>query len=516
MHRLQELVCLHRKGLTVREVARRLGVSPNTERAYRHALEAEGLLLGEGEVPDLATLRAAVEKHLPAKPVPQQASSIERWAGAIGEALQRGAGPKAIHDMLRLEKDDYDGSYDAMKRFVRRWRKVRGPQPEDVAIPVDTEPGQVAQIDFGYLGKLYDPDAGRMRKSWVFVLVLGFSRLVFARITFDQKTDTWLRLHIEAFAALGGVPAEFVPDNLKAAVIRSAFGSDREDTALNRSYRDLARHYGFMIDPAPRREPKKKGKVESGVKYVRNNFWKPRDLVEIGEAQSELARWVEGIANQRDHGTTGRMPQAVFDEIERAVLQPLPARPYVPVVWKRARVHPNSHVLFEKREYSVPWPHIGSEAWVRATPDTVVVYIDDERVQTHDRRGKGPRSTVETDLPEHRRELRHRSRDYWLRRARTIDERVEAYVQEVFDSDDVLSQLRVVQAIVTLLENYTVDRAIAACDRAHYFGNHTYRGVRDILRKGLDMQPLPMTLFAPANQPTRPRFSRAPIPEEAT
>jgi transposase len=109
-------------------------------------------------------------------------------------------------------------------------------------MPVETDPGDVAQVDFGYVGKLYDADAGKLKKAWVFVMTLGFSRHMVARIVFDQKIETWLRLHIECFEELGGVPKTIVPDNLKAAVIRAAFGVD-EETALNRSYRVLARHY---------------------------------------------------------------------------------------------------------------------------------------------------------------------------------------------------------------------------------------------------------------------------------
>lgn len=107
---------------------------------------------------------------------------------------------------------------------------------EDVAIPVETVAGDVAQVDFGYIGHLYDATVGRLRKAWVFVLVLAHSRWMFARIAFDQKIETWLRCHVEAFTALGGVPRTVVPDNLKAAVVRAAFDVD-DPASLNRSYR---------------------------------------------------------------------------------------------------------------------------------------------------------------------------------------------------------------------------------------------------------------------------------------
>jgi transposase len=177
----------------------------------------------------------------------------------------------------------------------RKWRKARGVRAEDVAIPVETAAGDVAQVDFGYVGKLYDASCGQLRKAWVFVMVLAYSRRMIVRLCFDQKIETWLRVHVEAFAELRGAPHTIVPDNLKAAVVRAAFGVDGA-ASLNRSYRELARHYGFKIDPAPIYQPKKKGKVESGVKYVKRNFFAGRDGEDVGDVRVALQRWVDEIA----------------------------------------------------------------------------------------------------------------------------------------------------------------------------------------------------------------------------
>lgn len=163
-------------------------------------------------------------------------------------------------------------------------------------------------------------------------MVLGHSRRMVARIAFDQKVETWVRLHVEAFAELGGVPEVIVPDNLKAAVVRAAFGVGGV-TALNRSYRELARHYGFRVDPTPVRQPKKKGKVESGVRYVKRNGLAGLAGADVDAARAHLARWIEGIANQRIHGTTQRRPAEVFAAEERDTLRPLPSVSFVPVIW---------------------------------------------------------------------------------------------------------------------------------------------------------------------------------------
>lgn len=509
MHRLQELVRLHRMGAGKRETARLLKMSRRTERAYRRALSAASLLEGAvGDLPSTDVLLAAVAAHKPRKVAQQQVSSVERWSELIEKKTKDGAGPTAIYDYLRLTQEDFKGTLSAVKRACASLRREMGVRAEDVVIPVETPAGEVAQVDFGYAGKLYDPKEGRFRRAWVFVMVLGYSRHMFTRIVFDQKTTTWLSLHVEAFEELGGVPRVLVPDNLKAAVIRAAFGADGP-TALNRSYRELARHYGFKVDPTPPRAPQKKGKVEAGVKYVRRNFFDTRkDERDIDVLNRQLDRWRRQIAGMRKHGTTGKRPLEHFEQEERAALMPLPARRFEPVLWKEAKVHRDSHVCFAGAYYSVPWRHVGKQVMVRATRGSVAIYADDVRVATHERLRAGQRRTTETHLPEGRRDYRKRTREYWEERADALGDEVGAYIREVFDADDVLYQLRAVQAIVSHLETFPRSRAQAACRRARFYESHSYGALKNILRNGLDLQPLPNVATPASTWNEPPRFAR--------
>ena len=506
MDRLEELVRLHRMGTGAREVARILCMSPTTERTYRTALVDEGLLTGPpDDVPLQEVLRAAVEKRLPIATPPQMVSSVDTLRERIVELAERGLKPQAIYDRLRLDDPTLTASFYAVRGAWRKWRKARGVRAEDVAISVETAAGDVAQVDFGYVGKLYDPACGLARKAWVFVMVLAYSRRMVVRVCFDQKIETWLRVHVEAFAELGGVPRTIVPDNLKAAVVRAAFGVDGA-ASLNRSYRELARHCGFKVDPAPIYAPKKKGKVESGVKYVKRNFFAGRAGEDVPAVTTALQKWVDDIANVRMHGTTHRRPIDLFAD-EREALLPLPERRFELVTWHEARVHQDSHIAFDKRLYSVPWRLIGQQVWVRATAKSIVVYADDARVAMHDRRGRGPRSTQDEHLPAERAPWRHRSRAYWEERAARIAPEVGAYMREVFDSDDVLSMLRTVQAMVTHLEKFPATRATAACLRAQHFGSYQYRTLKNILRDGLDLTPLATTTTRSTLE--APRFARS-------
>lgn len=163
MHRLQERVRLHRSGRGAREVARLLGMSPNTERTYRIALTTAGLLHGPAdELPELDVLKQAVKAELPEKTPAQQQTSLQGLVEKIEAMAAKGAFPKAIHDKLRLEEPGFRGSLSAVKRVWRAWRRSQGVRPEDVAISVETAPGHTAYVDFGYVGQLFDPQTQKM------------------------------------------------------------------------------------------------------------------------------------------------------------------------------------------------------------------------------------------------------------------------------------------------------------------------------------------------------------------
>lgn len=492
MNRLQEMVRLHRLGRSSREIARLLRMGRDTIRCYLRGLEQAGILEGAtSALPEVGDLRAVVSEHAPAKEAPAQRSSVERWREEISRLRRvNGAGPTAIHDWLRLHEPDYEGSLSAVKRLYLRLEREEGPKPTDVAIPVETDPGEVAQVDFVFSGKRYDPDRGVIRKTWLFVMTLCFSRHMFCELVFDQRVQTWVKLHVQAFKYFGGACRVIVPDNLKAAVIRAAFGVDG-DPLINRTYRELAQHFGFQIDPTPPRDPRKKGKVERSGGYVKGNFLKTHDSVDIHEDRTALRRWMEEIAAKRKHATTGRPPIELFEEQERDALLALPKTRWELVVWKQATLHTDSHVQIDGAFYTAPWRFLHQKLWVRCTPHSIAIHHEDELLYTHPRKPRGERSTIDEHLPEHRRDLRHRSREYWIEKAGEIGAEVMQLAEEIFGSDDVLLKLRKVQAVVRLLEGFPKRRARRAAKRALYFGSLDYQSVKNILKKGLDLEPLP-------------------------
>ncbi|MCB9547968.1 MAG: DDE-type integrase/transposase/recombinase [Myxococcales bacterium] len=220
-----------------------------------------------------------------------------------------------------------------------------------------------------------------------------------------------MRLHAEAFRFFGGVPRVVVPDNLKAAVVRAAFGADdRHLLGLNRSYRELARFFGFKVDPAPVRAPEKKGKVESAVRYVKRNFMATCEQEEPGASERGAVRpGCCARAGTRRHPPPAKSQRWRTLRARRARLLPLPRSRSRPCAGSPPQCTPTA--TSSSRAGSTPRPGASSAVvWVRATAVAVELYADDTRVATHERRGPGGGScsTNEHHLPEGRRDLRFR------------------------------------------------------------------------------------------------------------
>ena len=213
---VQEVVRLLRDGASNREVAALVGLNRRTVARYRRWAQEQGLLAGT--LPSLRELEERLQRTLPAVLPPQQVSSLEAHAAEVAAYRAQGVEVAAIRARLE-EAHGQPISYSAVWRLVRR---LEGARPPETFVRVEVAPGSEAQVDFGYAGLTIDPATGRLRKTWAFVLVLSWSRHLYAELVFDQRVETWLLLHRHAFEALGGVPERVVLDNLKAAIVHAS------------------------------------------------------------------------------------------------------------------------------------------------------------------------------------------------------------------------------------------------------------------------------------------------------
>lgn len=224
----------------------------------------------------------------------------------------------------------------------------------------ETPPGHQAQVDWGHLGVLEDGD--HRQPLWVFAFTLGYARAMFGDVATDQRLETFLRLHEAAFEALGGIPEEILYDRIKTVVLGT---DERGETRWHPIFLDFARYWGFRPRLCRPYRAQSKGKVESGIRYIRGSFLPGRDADGVEDLRSQLRAWVAAVANVRVHGTTHQVVQEAW-EAERAHLQPLAGRPpypYVPEV--RRRVGRDAYVAYGANRYSVPWSAAGREVWVR-------------------------------------------------------------------------------------------------------------------------------------------------------
>jgi transposase len=483
---IHELMRLFRAGDSDRQIARLLGHNRRTVARYRSWATEQGLL--QGELPSVAELHCRLTTTLPPPVPPQQVSSVAAYAEEIAQLRARGVEIAAIRARLE-ERHGPPISYSAVWRLVRRLE----PTVPEAMVRVEVLPGAEGQVDFGYGGLLLDPVSGTPRRSWVFVVVLSFSRHLYAELVFDQRVETWLSCHIHAFTFFGGVPERMVPDNLKTAIIRASF---RDDPLAQRAYRELAEHYGFRIDPTPPRQPHLKGKVEQGgVHYVKRNFLAGRDPETSDERNRRLRTWLLDTAGVRIHGTTKVPPLVRFRDVEQMALLPVPRTPFDVAVWKQVRVYRDCYVVFEGSYYSAPYRLVGQTLWVRGGLRRVELYTTThELIATHTRaKGPGDRQTHLDHLPPSKIPGLVLSRESVQLQANQLGPATAAVVCQLL-AHRPEDRLRSAGRLVRLAETYGRDRLERACRRAQHFGETSYPAVKRILDAGLEGQSVDRTV----------------------
>jgi transposase len=330
MIQLGELVVildLHRQGLSISAIARRTGRDPKTIRKY----------VARGLEPPTYGPRSAGR---PSKLAPYLDYLRERIA-AFGEL-------SAVRLTREIRERGYTGAYTAVKRFVAAIRPETSPKPFELRF--ETPAGHQAQVDFARFVTVFTDEPGTTRIVWLFSMVLGHSRFIFARFVMHQDLQTLLRCHIQAFAAIGGVPMEILYDRMKTAVT----GEDGNGHIVyNRSLLALAQHYGFHPRACRPYRAKTKGKVERPFSYIRQDFFLARTFRNLDDLNGQLDDWLATVANLRVHGTTQKVVAEAF-AAEQDELQALPATPFDALLKLERRVSHDGLVSIGGNYYSVP------------------------------------------------------------------------------------------------------------------------------------------------------------------
>lgn len=495
MYQYRQALLSMRRGDTDRQIAQtRLLGRPKLAQLRQQALE-RGWLEPDSLLPDDAVLAEAFGKT---RRSASTQSPLEPHRPQITEWMQAGvSGPVILAHLQRSH--GYTGSYSSVYRMMV---SIAGARPAKATVPLAFGPGEAVQVDFGAGPMLHDPASGKVRRTWAFVMTLCFSRHQYLEFVWDQKVATWLGCHRRAFEWFGGVPRRVIIDNAKCAIIKACV----TDPVVQRSYAECAEGYGFRIDPCPPADPQKKGIVEAGVKYVKNNFLPLRTFRDMADLNRQAREWVTHHASERIHGTTRKKPSALFN-VERSALLPLPGIAPDLGVWQPVKVHRDCHVAYERALYSVPFRLVGQTLWLRSTDTLVAIYHEHQQVAAHRRaRRPGERLTVRDHLPPEAVRFLSRDRQWCLEQAGRIGNATQALVAWLLN-DKVLERLRAAQGVLRLAEQYGNARLEAACERALAHASPYYRTVKTILAGNHDLRP-PAPDYSPQSYAATARFVR--------
>ena len=407
-------------------------------------------------------------------------SPLTNFKENILKFLEKDLSVVRIHE--ELVKLGSSVSYPSVARYTRNLK-----DKTDVCIRFDTEAGEEAQVDFGYCGMQPSPD-GVIRKSWFFNMRLSYSRLDYYEIVFDQKVETFIQCHINAFRYFGGVPKIVKIDNLRAAILEAHF----YEVVHQKHYKRFADHYQFYSLPCRVRKPQEKGKTESAIKYAKNNFFAGRAFKTFDQLVSELNNWLENKCNARVHGTTKKIPKELFEQEERECLIKLPAEDFIISNVGVRKVQRDCHLVVENNYYSVPYKYIGENVEIELDSKLLRVFYDNQIIATHTRCvSKGQFITNRSHYPEYKLCTPSSSeyQDTYRKKIQGIGPDA-ASMFEMLLVNRPNDWSRVAKGLTSLEKTYSKNIVNLACARALEFEIFTFNKIKAICSSGVYNLPI--------------------------
>jgi transposase len=378
-------------GLSERQIARSLGLSRPTVAAYVRRAQVAGL---SWPLPTGLDAAALEQRLFPSSATPAPATRlVPDWATVHHELKRKGITLFLLWQEYKAATPD-GFQYSWFCQAYRIWASKL-----NLVMRQTHRAGETLFVDYAGQGiPIVNAQTGEVHEAALFIAVLGASNYTYAEATWTQSLPDWIGSHVRTFAALGGVPEIVVPDNLKAAVTRA----HRYEPELNRTYADLAHHYGVAVIPARAAKPRDKAKVEVGVQVV-ERWIVARLRHHTFFALADVNAAIHPLLLALNTRTFKKLPgsrQSLFETLDRPALKPLPAQPYDYAEWKRARVNIDDHVEVEGHYYSVPYALVKQQLEVRVSARVVELFHKGTRVASHVRsRLKGRHSTVAAHMP---------------------------------------------------------------------------------------------------------------------
>lgn len=407
-------------------------------------------------------------------------SACKPFRAEIEAKIEQGLEAVRIHQDLLDDHGDKAPSYYSVRRFVARLR-------QKVPLPfrrMETEPAEEAQVDFGTGAAVRTAD-GKLRRPWIFRIVLSYSRKGYSEAVWRQSSEDFIACLENAFRHFGGVPKRLVIDNLKAAVARG----DWYDPEVHPKLQSFAQHYGTVFMPTKPYTPRHKGKIESGVKYVKRNALKARTFASLVEENEFLLNWETQIADQRIHGTTKQQVEKLFEQAERRELLPLPGERFAFFHEARHAVHRDGHLEVDKAFYSAPPEYIGHRLWVRWDSRLVRIYNSAfEQIAVHAKAEPGRFRTRGEHIPKEKVSAVERGTDALLRQVATIGPQTRQWSEAMTQARGV-EGVRVLLGLRNLAGKHDSSALEEACRVALSHAAYRLRTIRELLkRQGREQQ----------------------------
>ncbi len=482
VRKIREVVRAASNGLKNWQIGDSLSISPNTAAGYLLRVAKAGLTLADVEALDDVAL---VERLFPPAPPAGSARPLPDWGETARELKRKGV-------TLQLLWIEYKGAHPdgyQYTQFVSRFREWQG--SADVVLRQEHKAGEKVFVDYaGQTMPIVDAATGEIRQVQIFVGTLGASNLTYVEATESQSLPDWIGSHVRMYAFFGGVPRVTVPDNLKSGVRQAC----HYEPDVNRTYLELARHYGTTVIPARVAKPRDKAKVETSVQIVERWILAPlrnHTFFSLAELNAEIARLLTQL-NERPFQKLEGNRRTLFDAIDKPALLLLPAVPYAFAEWRKARVNIDYHVEVQRHYYSVPYTLVREEVDVRIDAATLELLHAGKRVAVHVRSVKiGGYSTLAHHRPKSHQRHVEWSPSRLIRWGEEVGASTGALVQRILNMRPHPEQgYRACLGLMRLGKRYTPERLEAACFRALRSGAHSYRSVKSILEHGLDRVPL--------------------------
>jgi len=480
MPKIQSILTLREKGWSFTRIAKELGIHRQTVARYvrLHSKPSQAPTGSDGPKSTQAPTGSVDSRSTQEPSEPSSGSKgrsdCEPLREVIQEKVDQGLQAKRIHQDLVAEHG-FGGSYWSVMRFVRRLTKIR-------QLPfrrMEVEPAEEAQVDFG-AGAPVLTSEGRRRKTHVFRIVLSHSRKGYSEAVFRQTTDNFIHALENAFWHFGGVVNTLVIDNLRAAVQKA----DWYEPELHPKLQSFSEHYGVVILPTRPYTPRHKGKIESGVKYVKNNALKGRQFRSLEEENEFLLRWETTVADTRIHGTTKQQVAKRFEEVERGALSPLPVERFPLFQEAQRRVHRDGHIEVDCAYYSVPPEYFRQTVWARWDSRLVRIFNEQlEEIAVHIKQPTPGRfSTHSSHIAAEKISGIERGTEWLLKRARCIGPHADHWAQEVIRSRGIAG-IRTVMGLISLADRERSHLIDKACEIAASYGAYRLRNVRQLIKR---------------------------------